>query len=733
MIRLLSVFFMMLLAGSLSAQYNLGFSDSPPGLVFEINGEEKTSGAIGGFNTPQFSEIDLDFDGVLDLFVFDRQNDVIRTYVFNTSTDKYVYAPEYERSFPDNLKEFVLLRDYDCDGHMDIFTYFVAGFRVFRNNGTSTLGFTLVTDKIRSDYGSITTGAFVLAGDVPAIVDVDNDGDLDILTFGTVNSENTIEYHRNLSQELYSSCDSLEFEVVTQCWGNVEEPPNSAVLEPISCKGVVPPPGLHERGGMHPGSSVLLIDMDNDDDKDLIIGDIQTDRALLAINAGDATTASIDVNQQTNDFPNAQDPVMMQYLVAGYKIDADHDGQMDLIMSINNTLDSSANVEHIWYYRNTSSGAPNYVLEQTDFLLDDMLDIGSHTSPISMDVNGDGDMDILIANDFRRTPAGSSTSKIFYFEQDPSGQFILEDDDFAGLSNFGFQAATLALGDMDDDGDEDLMLGDLDGHLHLFENDPVGSMASFSLSEPIYQGINSIGSNAAPEIVDVNGDGLLDLLVGERIGTIAYFENTGTAQSADFATEPTIDPFGKIDVSEACCVGHAQPRWIDNPALANGKHLMVGSDEKTIRFYQIPNNLEDSFAMVDSVIVNAGRLSPQFVDLEQDGVYDLLTGTAEGGVRYLTREENVLIGLEQPSRLSVEPPVVYPNPASEKINIALPYSMNADVSLRTIDGSLIKYVVIDRSKSFALDMGSLPPGIYLLMIHGEAYLSTSRVMIAPLR
>ena len=94
-------------------------------------------------------------------------------------------------------------------------------------------------------------------------------------------------------------------------------------------------------------------------------------------------------------------------------------------------------------------------------------------------------------------------------------------------------------------------------------------------------GINSIDQNAAPEIADINGDGLLDLLVGERVGTIAYFENTGTLSSAQFASAPTIAEFGKIDVSFFCCNGFAAPRYVNNPAFGDKPYLFVGTSEKT--------------------------------------------------------------------------------------------------------------------------------------------------------
>lgn len=708
------------------AQFNLGFREEPGSLEINAYGKALEMASVGGFNTPQFSEIDLNLDGINDLFVFDRAHDILRTFVFDQQANKYHYAPEYEAAFPDNLKEFVLLRDYDCDGKADIFTYNQAGFRVFRNiSSSSGIAFNLITDKVLSNYGSFTTAAFVLAGDIPAIVDVDADGDLDILTFGTVNSENTIEFHRNLSQELYNNCDSLEFEVVTQCWGNVQEPVNSSALLPISCKGVVPPHGREE---LHPGSTVLLVDTDNDGDKDLIIGDIQTDRVVHALNTGDNQNASIDVNLQTQLFPNTTDPVRMQYLVAGYEIDVDKDGIMDLIMSVNNAIDSSANTGHIWHYRNTSAGAANYDLANDEFLIGEMLDLGANTSPVAMDVNSDGLIDLLVANDFRRTPDQSTGSRIYYFEQQPDRSFMLEDEDFSNISMFGFSAAQIALGDMDNDGDADMILGDADGYLHYFTNQTIGGMAEFTLSQPEFMGINTIGSNAAPEIADINEDGLPDLLVGERIGVISYFENFGTLSTPSFTSFPTISNFGAIDVSKLCCSGYSAPRLVDNAAFGTGRYLFVGSSEKRVDIFELGENLSEILVRKDSLLFNSGRLTPLPTDLDNDGIYEMICGTAEGGIKHYIRDENYTVGLSETIYKSAFQLKVYPNPVNDHINLQFDSVFIGEIELANISGQTILSLPLNATH-LQIETAHLPSGIYYITARNKNQTTTELVAI----
>ena len=61
-------------------------------------GDTLDSPWVGGINAAQFSKIDLNFDNLEDLFIFDRTGNKILTYI--NLGDKYVYEPEYENHFP---------------------------------------------------------------------------------------------------------------------------------------------------------------------------------------------------------------------------------------------------------------------------------------------------------------------------------------------------------------------------------------------------------------------------------------------------------------------------------------------------------------------------------------------------------------------------------------------------------------------------------------------------------
>ena len=243
------------------AQTSFEFVTDVPVLVA---GDSLRNPWAGGLNAGQYSTIDLNQNGEPDLVVFDRTSGKLNTFI--RQDGHYRYDPAYEALFPDDLRYWVLLADYNCDGKQDIFTYASSGIRVFENTSDPQLAFTLVADPVMTEGTSGTFNLPVNSTDLPGIVDVDGDGDLDVLTFNFA-AGGTIEYHQNLSQETTGTCQELVFQRATRAWGDFEECfcGSYAFGEPCSAKG-----GRTEHVG---GKSILTWDTDGDGDQDLAFGD----------------------------------------------------------------------------------------------------------------------------------------------------------------------------------------------------------------------------------------------------------------------------------------------------------------------------------------------------------------------------------------------------------------------------------------------------------------------------
>ena len=100
-------------------------------IVVEADGKTLTLPWAGGLNSVQVNTMDLNGDNNQDLVLFDRTTNKILTFLNESS--QYVYAPEYEELFPTEVTQWILLRDFNCDGKKDIFTSDPFGIVVFVN------------------------------------------------------------------------------------------------------------------------------------------------------------------------------------------------------------------------------------------------------------------------------------------------------------------------------------------------------------------------------------------------------------------------------------------------------------------------------------------------------------------------------------------------------------------------------------------------------------------------
>ncbi len=692
--------------------------------VFESNILLRNADA-GGFNIPEFSPIDLDLDGTMDLFVFDRSGRKIVTFLNRGTAGQvdYDFAPEYANAFPAGITDFALCRDFNCDGKVDLFFGTSNGIKVYENTSSSTLSFQLFADTLLTDMGAGPAVVYLYQGDLPDFVDVDGDTDLDLLTFnqfGTV-----VEWHKNMAVENTGNCDGLELQLADPCWGNFQESGlNQTITLGFNCRMAAPQPGVPVKPSAHSGSTIAAFDEDADGDYELVIGDLTYDGLTYLHNAGTNVDAEMDSVDAT--FPSYAASVQIDVFAAAFFMDANNDGKKDMLVGANNP-NVSVNYDNSWYYENIDPGN-GVLLERVtkNFLTSEMVDVGLCAFPVLFDHNADGLMDLIVGNYSRKITASNVNSGLVLYENTGTAQnpeFTLTSRNYASLTN-AFNPAIFgmspAFGDMDGDGDQDLIIGDADGKLHYVQNTaPTGQVASFPNVTVQYSNID-VGQFATPSIADIDRDGDVDLVVGEISGNLNFFENTGTPQAPVFSNVPTTESWGDVDTEPICCTGFSVPYIFENPQT-NRFDMIVGSEKGDLFYYNdFESELGNAFTLDQAnfgEIKEGQRTAITGGDLNNDGIWEWMAGNVRGGLGFYSG--NGLVSTNFASMVTNAAEwMIYPNPSTGIINVEFTDHHavgEMNLTLLSIQGQqLAQKNNASAAKGTTLDLSNLAPGVYFL-------------------
>jgi Secretion system C-terminal sorting domain/FG-GAP-like repeat len=520
-----------------------------------------------------------------------------------------------------------------------------------------------------------------------------------------------------------------------KCWGKFYESGLTKKLDlstsAAKCFGTSIIPEA-PRDGLHAGSTVLTFDNDGDGDVEILLGDISFKNINMAINGGTKTAAWM--NEQDNAFPNVTDPVNIEIFPTPFLFDANNDGKKDFFAAPNN-INSSEDINAAWYYENTGTNTkPAFQLRQKTFLIDEMLDFGSYTAPTFADVDGDGLTDIVVGvgNTYKNNndiEGHLVLLKNIGTKNNP--KFKIIDDNWLNFKQFTNNSFFFAptFGDIDSDGDQDLFVGESSGALFFVENKggagkPMLFDASQLSNNYEYQKIDA-GQNSVPQVVDLNRDGLQDLVLGESNGILFYYKNIGTKNVPKF--EPNkkssinIDTLGYVDVKQAqASKGYASPVVMD----FNGKFQMFVSSVqgKIAQYNNIDKNLNGTFNLVNP---DWGKVREGFAqniamtDINNDGVLDLLVGNQRGGLSFYqtnltTQGKDVAV---QEAFSPLEKIRLMPNPASHQVRIVLENKQDKIYNVQ-IFNSLGQILYQDKMTENSLDLSieTWQKGVYFVNI-----------------
>ena len=363
-----------------------------------------------------------------------------------------------------------------------------------------------------------------------------------------------------------------------------------------------------------------LVDIDGDGDLDMFLAGRDGEIHYYE-NTGDATNPAFG-----NPVP---DPFGMSYVGVLAQMafgDMDGDGDMDALIG--------ELYGDLYYFQNTgTAAAPAFATPVANPF--SITATGSYAAkPAIADMDGDGDLDILI---------GTLYGDVLYYQNTgtaSSPQFGASQVNPFGISA-AYYYASPSLTDMDNDGDFDLFLGLVvslyGGEMRYYENIGTATAPDFG-TYLLSANLNSYISYNGLTTGDLDNDGDLDIIHGDGDGysytaSVSFIENTGTAASPTFGT-PVPSPFGM----------NFGDNIILNPQIAvadmdsdGDMDFMLGDFLGELRYYK--NTGGNTFAAAQTSpfglqptgLIN---ISPRLVDIDDDGDMDLFYGDAYGSITY---------------------------------------------------------------------------------------------------
>lgn len=690
--------------------------------IVEKEGLPLRQSFAGGLHSGQLFLMDLDRDEVEDLVVFDRAGDVVKTFIY--SDGNYTFNPDYASLFPENLQNWIYLTDFNCDGKNDLFTYSSFGVRVFTNtSGQDELpAWELTHDPLFTISGSSSVNLLVNPSDVPAIADVGQDGDIDILAFNFVSGE-TVNLYENLSMDNDGTC-GLSFARTNQRWGDFSECfcGNYAFGE-NSCSSST-------GRTMHIGGKTLLLrDLNGDSLPEIIIGEEDCEDLTVLTNVGTADEAVFE--EASPFFTEEEKPYNGAFFPSAFSGDFNKDGSSDLIISSNHREDLLGldYTRSVFLMANNAMAGPPTFSDPISFLQGEMFDVGENAVPVIFDANADGRPDLLVAN--KGIPASNEfAASVSLLLNKGNNVFELADSNWMELRSLGLTNLSLQLADFDRDGRADLFLKGFG--LNTFGLRVLWIPNRGNSFDPAEATALNLTINATdnPCFYDVNGDGKLDVLLGQSNGRLSLWLNSGTNTAPAYAADSEAYLGINLNPDRTFLVpvvvnqdGNNRPDLLlaDNSGglrLINDFAASAG-DVQLVQVYNETFN-------VTSTLSAGRRIWPVMGDLNGDNALELVVGTAQGGL-YLYSETDEAGNPTDDVKLLVN---TYPNPLGETRTLSISSNLPATGLLHNVSGQQLgQEVALPHGKLVQIALGHLPTGLYFLRVRSGTQLVTKKLII----
>ena len=328
---------------------------------------------------------------------------------------------------------------------------------------------------------------------------------------------------------------------------------------------------------------------------------------------------------------------------------------------------------YVYWIRNTGSNAhPRYGKARQILAGGRPVDVYGKPSPNLTDWDGDGDNDLLCGEFLDRITLFENTGTRTAPAYAP-GRFLQVNDHILHLE---LEMPEVVVYDWDNDSDPDILVGMEDGRVVYIENTEPGKDGKPVLAPPVYfrQEAQYVkcGVLATPCSFDWDGDGDEDIISGNSAGFLEFFENLGGGATPRWAAPVRLKAGGKVFRIMAgknmSIQGPAEAKWgYTVPYVADWN--MDGLPDIVLnsitgKIIWLPNTGTRRKPVLDTArsvrvewpgtppkpdwnwwnpgpkeLVVQWRTRPVVMDLNNDGLNDLIVIDHEGYLSYFEREK----------------------------------------------------------------------------------------------